>query len=450
MNTNLLLEISIIFFEILLFYIFVHAKLTPPKANVKYSVYQFLYLTGHMIIIYSCNLSDVSTMVTIMLSLFMDTVFIKLFFLVPFFYSLFLGAMYSSICMIAEYITLIIPQIITKTPVEQMLAGGNLRAPISFTYIALVAVLVFLFAHLFNQNMYLSLLQKISYVFLSVSGIAISHYIVILTLTFSQNMVLKNKLNHLILINIFYLIMLLSLLVYIYQLGKSKEQNIKYLKQEKQHELEEQQYRLLLNTTMSLRTMKHDIKHHLSVIKSLAEHNETQKLQEYINSYFQELEKSNILLSTGNTAIDCLVSSKLSYARQLNIPIQYSIVIPSVFPMNDISLSSVIGNLLDNAIESSLRSMKTIENFSPWIKFYIKPFQNMVIIHVENKFDGILKVDTNHNFLSLKPGNNHGIGLNRVTELISKNNGMLTVSTEKQIFSVHIILPQKESTCHDD
>ena len=158
--------------------------------------------------------------------------------------------------------------------------------------------------------------------------------------------------------------MLLSLLAYIYQLGKSKEQNIQYLKKEKQYELEEQEYRLLLNTTSSLRTMKHDIKQHLSVIRTLAEQNETQKLCEYINSYFQELEKTNILLTTGNTAIDCLVSSKLSYAKELNIPIQYSVIIPAVFPMDDISLSSVIGNLLDNAIESSLRSMKNDVHFN--------------------------------------------------------------------------------------
>lgn len=450
MNTHLLVEISIVFLEALLFYIFIHAKLSHIRVNCKNNIYQFIYLVGYVVIIYSCNLANVSTMVTIMLSLIMDTVFIKLFFSQSLFYSLFLGAMYSSICMIAEYITLMIPQVITKTPVEQMLAGGNLRTPISFSYIALVAVLVFLFAHLFKQNMYLSLLQKISYVLLSISGIAISHYILILTLTFAQNDAFQSKLNHLIWINMFFLIMLLSLLVYIYQLGKSKEQNIQYLKKEKQYELEEQEYRLLLNTTSSLRTMKHDIKQHLSVISTLAEQNELQKLCEYINSYFQELEKTNILLTTGNTAIDCLVSSKLSYAKELNIPIQYSVIIPAVFPMDDISLSSVIGNLLDNAIESSLRSTKNDVHFLPWIKFYIKPFQDMVVLHVENNFDGIFKMDTNSNYLSLKSGNDHGIGLSRVTELITENNGLMTVSTENHIFSVHIILPQKENLCDDN
>ena len=346
--------------------------------------------------------------------------------------------------MVVEYITLMVPHVIGKIPLEYMLIGGAQRIPISLTYVTLIAVLVFLFVHLFSKSIHLSWFQKVTYTILSIIGIAISHYNLILLLSFSQNPTLKDDLNHLILVNVFFLIMLLSLLVYIYLLGKSKEENIRYLKQEKLHELEEQQYNILLSTTNSLRTMKHDIKQHLSVIKMLSENQEFQKLQEYVNSYCQELEKTNLLLSTGNTAIDCLVSSKLSLARQLNIPTNHSIMIPSEIPMDDISLSSVIGNLLDNAIENSLRSMNTTEDFTPWIHFYIKPFQNMIILHVENKFDGLLKLDSNQKFLSLKAEGNHGLGLNRVSELVLENNGIMTISTEQQIFSVHIILPQKE------
>ena len=346
--------------------------------------------------------------------------------------------------MIAEYVTLIIPLVLGNIPLEYLSAGGILRFPISLTYIALIAVFVFLFAHLFNKNMHLTLIQKVSYVFLSVIGTSIAHYNLILILNFSQNSALEEELRHLVLANIFFLMMLLFLLVYIYLLGKSKEDNIRYLKQEKQHELEEQQFRILLTTTESLRAIKHDMKHHLSIVKSLAERGETKQLQDYVNSYYQELEKTNILLSTGNTAIDCLVSSKLSYAKQLDISVQYSIVIPSSFPMDDVALSSVIGNLLDNAIENSIRSMETTPNFTPWINFYIKPFQDMIVLHVENNYDGLLKKDSKQNILSLKKEPNHGIGLNRVSELVSQNNGIMTVSTERQVFSVHIILPQKE------
>lgn len=444
MNIETLLEITTIILEVLLFYVFVHSRLIERNSSSAGKLSQYAFLALHASIIYTCNFLGISSVITILLAFSMDTAFTFLFFNVSFFQSLFYGVAYSSICMIAEYITLLIPLMIGKVPVEHMLAGGILRFPISLTYIALIAVFVFLFAHLFNKNMHLTLIQKVSYVFLSVIGTSIAHYNLILILNFSQNSALEEELRHLVLANIFFLMMLLFLLVYIYLLGKSKEDNIRYLKQEKQHELEEQQFRILLTTTESLRAIKHDMKHHLSIVKSLAEHGETKQLQDYVNSYYQEIEKTNILLSTGNTAIDCLVSSKLSYAKQLNISVQYSIVIPSSFPMDDIALSSVIGNLLDNAIENSIRSMETTPNFTPWINFYIKPFQDMIVLHVENNYDGLLKKDAKQNILSTKKEPNHGIGLNRVSELVSQNNGIMTVSTERQIFSVHIILPQKE------
>ena len=444
MNLGTLFELFTISLELLLFFIFIHSISTRRKKTTANTLLQFIFLAIHMLITYTCNIMEVSSLITIMLALCMDIIFTLLFYKVSVFNGLFYGILYSSICMVAEYITLMVPHVIGKIPLEHMMIGSAQRVPISLTYITLIAVLVFLFVHLFSKSMHLSPLQKITYTFLSVVGIAISHYNLILLLSFSQNPTLKDDLNHLILVNVFFLVMLLSLLIYIYLLGKSKEENIRYLKQEKQHELEEQQYKLLLSTTESLRTMKHDIKQHLSVIKTLSEHNEIHKLQEYVNSYCHELEKTNLLLSTGNTAIDCLVSSKLSHAKQLNIPTKHSIMLPSEIPMDDISLSSVIGNLLDNAIENSIRSMNTTENFNPWIHFYIKPFQNMIILHVENKFDGLIKLDSNNKYISLKTEKNHGIGLNRVSELVLENNGIMTISTEQNIFSVHIILPQKE------
>ena len=450
MNIEVLLEVTTIILEVLLFYIFVHSRLMERNSTSTGKLSQYAFLALHALLIYICNILGIASVITILLALSMDTIFTFLFFKVSFFHSLFYGIAYSSICMIAEYITLLIPLVLGNIPLEYLSVGGILRFPISLTYVAMIAVFVFLFAHLFNKNMHLTLLQKVSYIFLSVIGTAIAHYNLILILNFSQNSTLEDELHHLVLANIFFLMMLLFLLIYIYLLGKSKEDNIRYLKQEKQHELEEQQFRILLTTTESLRSMKHDMKHHLSIVKSLAELNETEKLQEYINSYYQELEKSNILLSTGNTAIDCLVSSKLSYAKQLDIPVQYSIVIPSAYPMDDVSLSSVIGNLLDNAIESSIRSMESIENFTPWINFYIKPFQDMVILHIENNYDGLLKKNAKQNILSTKKEPNHGIGLNRVSELVSQSNGMMTISTEHQVFSVHIILPQKEDNCYDN
>ncbi|MGN0353262.1 MAG: sensor histidine kinase [Roseburia sp.] len=339
-----------------------------------------------------------------------------------------------------------IPQFFSHATLDQILAGGNLRIPFSFLYISLIAVFVFLSINIFNRKMYLTLLQKVTYTILSILGIGIAHYILLLTLKFSQNAALAEETNILILINLSFLAMFLALLIYISQLGQSKEQNIKYLELEKQHELEEQQYRILLNTTESLHEMKHDTKHHMDVIKTLAEQNELQKLQDYVTAYDDFLEKGHYLLSTGNTAIDCIMSSKLALAKQNHIAFDYSIMTPHPFPIDDILLSSLLGNILDNAIEGCVRSKSEKDTFEPWIRFYIKPFQNMVLIHSENNYEGKLSINPNFGFFSTKQEPHHGLGLKRIRDIVSENNGFFQYSTDNNIFTIHIIIPLKEES----
>ena len=75
-------------------------------------------------------------------------------------------------------------------------------------------------------------------------------------------------------------------------------------------ELEELEYKTLIHTTESLREIKHDIDIHLDVIGSLSASGNLGELQSYIESYHHSLAQTHHLLSTGNTAIDCILSSK--------------------------------------------------------------------------------------------------------------------------------------------
>ena len=60
--------------------------------------------------------------------------------------------------------------------------GGALRMPFSLLYIALTAVLVFLLHCMSDRKIQLSVIQKISYFVICISGILIGHYIMVITL----------------------------------------------------------------------------------------------------------------------------------------------------------------------------------------------------------------------------------------------------------------------------
>lgn len=236
----------------------------------------------------------------------------------------------------------------------------------------------------------------------------------------------------------------MCLLLYIYQLGYSKEINIRLLEEQKLLKLEETEYQNLIQSTERLREMKHDINIHLDVIQSLVTNENKAALLSYIREYHLALEETHHLISTGNTSIDCILSSKIHEAQKSGIEVEFSIVAPEIFPLDALSLSSLLGNLWNNALEACHRLWKVLPDMCPYILFYIKPFHSMILIHIENTFDGILKMNPDQTYASTKDCADNGIGLKRIYDIIEKADGIIQIDTNNNIFSVHIMIPMKE------
>lgn len=118
---------------------------------------------------------------------------------------------------------------------------------------------------------------------------------------------------------------------------------------------------------------------------------------------------------------------------------------PENFPLDSVELSSILGNIWNNSIEAGERLIISNPTEHPYIYFYIKPYQNMILIHIENNYDGVIKCSIDGDILSVKQGKEHGLGIRRVKELVEKADGVLQITSDNKIFSVHIIIPDKEN-----
>ena len=382
-------------------------------------------------------------MIAISFSCLLDITFALLFYNDVFIMRIFWGSMYSVICLISEYITIYVPQTFSKVASPDLLFGGALRMPFTLLYIVLIAVLVFLFHCMADKKIQLSTMQKISYLMISITGILIGHYIMVITLEAEEQFHNSEFTFKLVLVNLVFLILFLFLLLYIYQLGYSKAVNTTLLEQQKMHKLEEMEYKTLIHTTESLREMKHDIDIHLDVIQSLSASGNLDDLQSYIDNYHHSLAHTHHLLSTGNTAIDCILSNKIDSAQKLNIKTEFSVLAPSNFPLDALSLSSLLGNMWNNAIEACQRLQDTQPDITPYIHFYIKPFQHMTVIHMENNYDRVIQ--QNDYYFSMKKEGFHGIGLKRMADIVVGVEGIFQINSDNHVFTVHIMIPQKEA-----
>lgn len=444
MQINFILwEYFINFLEIFLFYFFIHTKLHVRKHYKYYRLNQLIFLTIYFFLLCMLNFWDIPSLLTVSISCLLEIVFALLFYNDIFVMRIYWGIIYSVICMVSDYITVFVPQTFFKVSSLDLLCGGALRMPFTLLYITLIAVFVFLFHCMPNKKIQLTILQKISYAIISIAGILIGHYIMVITLEAEEQFHNSDFTFSLVLVNLFFLILFLFLLLYIYQLGYSKAVNTTLLEQQKLHELEEMEYRTLIHTTETLREMKHDINIHLDVMQSLAASGNLVDLQSYIDSYHQTLAHTHHLLSTGNTAIDCILSNKIDTAQKLNIKTDFSVLVPSNFPLDALLLSSLIGNMWNNALEACQRLQKTQPNITPYIYFYMKPFQDMTVIHMENNYDRI--VQQNDHYLSMKKESSHGIGLKRMEDIVEGVEGIFQINSDDHVFTVHIMIPQKEA-----
>ncbi len=438
-------EYIVNFLELALFIIFIHKKLRI-RANYKHqAVLMFLFVSFQFAVLCTLNKMGISSYSTLMSSCVLDIGYAVLFYRDSIIRRIFWGFSYSIICLVAEQISFFIPVTLYKGASLELLLGGTLRKPYTMLYLAMIAVFVLLFHSIGNKDISLSPFQKVAYIFIAISGLAIGHYILRLTLESVDKFGDSSFSARLSLVDLFFIILFLVLMLYIYQLGYSKEENIRLLEEQKIYELERTEFNSLSETTERLRKMKHDMQIYVDAINVLAKDKKWDELIAYTEQYHNTLATTQSAIATGNIAIDCILTAKLDYAEKHGIKTEYSIMAPENFPLDSVELSSILGNIWNNSIEAGERLIISDPTEHPYIYFYIKPYQNMILIHIENNYDGVIKGSIDGDILSVKQGKEHGLGIRQVKELVEKADGVLQITSDNKIFSVHIMIPDKEN-----
>lgn len=385
-------EYIVNFLELALFIIFIHKKLRI-RANYKHqAVLMFLFVSFQFAVLCTLNKMGISSYSTLMSSCVLDIGYAVLFYRDSIIRRIFWGFSYSIICLVAEQISFFIPVTLYKGASLELLLGGILRKPYTMLYLAMIAVFVLLFHSIGNKDISLSPFQKVAYIFIAISGLAIGHYILRLTLESVDKFGDSSFSARLSLVDLFFIILFLVLMLYIYQLGYSKEENIRLLEEQKIYELERTEFNSLSETTERLRKMKHDMQIYVDAINVLAKDKKWDELIAYTEQYHNTLATTQSAIATGNIAIDCILTAKLDYAEKHGIKTEYSIMAPENFPLDSVELSSILGNIWNNSIEAGERLIISDPTEHPYIYFYIKPYQNMILIHIENNYDGVIKV----------------------------------------------------------
>ena len=404
----------------------------------------FFIITDSAITDYT-NFINLNAAYRILLGLFSFIFFTLFFYNNSPFKKILFSCIFTLFLLIADITAMLVSSFFLAGNIETMQMGGLLRIPTTVIYILSIIVLIFIM-HVFQKNSPdLPHHRKYIYLIYCLIGFMFCYYISAITIqsfylfhnfTFTKNMIF---------ISSFFTVIFILLLAYIYDLSCEREKNQKLLEEHQQLISEEAEYKNLLELTASLRQFKHDVQHHLNAIEYISHNGTPSELEEYILNFNGEIEETHKFITSGNMAIDSILSSKIPTAESKGIRVVYALSIPKAFNINPVNITTILGNLWNNSIEACEKLKNAnINSLTPSIDFYIKPIQNMLLISIENTFNGIVRTKPDGTYLSTKEDDMyHGFGLQRVIKIIQENNGFIDVTNDNNKFCVHIMFPIK-------
>ena len=201
----------------------------------------------------------------------------------------------------------------------------------------------------------------------------------------------------------------------------------------------EESSRQLLNSVNELRGWKHDYQNHLNVLSTLYFEGNYSELGKYIvnqkNSLPPLFSKSN----SGNSILDAILTDKILQLSNTDIKFEHTVLLPENFNIDNVDLTIIIGNLLDNAIEACNK----VENSNNlFIDFSIMPKLNGVEIITTNSYDKDNLLIKENCYISNKSDSlSHGLGLKQIETTINKYSGFYRTKTEDCKFISEIFIP---------
>ena len=190
-----------------------------------------------------------------------------------------------------------------------------------------------------------------------------------------------------------------------------------------------------------LQKVRHDIKNHLMNIKTLLVSGDTHKATELLNEVMAQADDITISIdqSTGNSVLDAAISFKAAECKNREICFEYSLQALPPLHIDSVDISSVITNLLDNAIDAA---SKTPE---PWVSLKILMHGSYLSVIVQNTFANDVVTSEKGALMSTKEASGeHGYGTQIITQIAQKYDGDFIWKSSNGVFQANVILKASE------
>ncbi|MCL2052551.1 MAG: GHKL domain-containing protein [Lachnospiraceae bacterium] len=185
-----------------------------------------------------------------------------------------------------------------------------------------------------------------------------------------------------------------------------------------------------------IQILSHDLKHSLTQWRRLAEEKGDENALQNITEYEKQL-FSALLVNVENESANAIINQKYWEAGQKKVKFIIDGVFQKDLLISKLDLCSLLGNLLDNAIEAAQLAETDALRY---VKMVIRRKGNLLIIIAENGY-AITPAIENGVFMTHKKNKDlHGIGMLSIRYVADKYNGVVTNSFEDNLFKTTLML----------
>lgn len=186
-------------------------------------------------------------------------------------------------------------------------------------------------------------------------------------------------------------------------------------------------------STHSLAILRHDMRHHLNIILTQLQNDNTKQAADYIREINNAYEDTVITIYCRNEMVNSVISIYHTRFADRNISLYCNISIEASLPCP----APAICTILSNALENAMHALEEMDTEKKWTSLTITQKKNHLLLQIENP---VLQIPKLVDGIPVSGRKGHGIGVKSIVYYTEQLNGQYHFSISDHIFILRIII----------
>ncbi|NLZ69871.1 MAG: GHKL domain-containing protein [Clostridiaceae bacterium] len=204
------------------------------------------------------------------------------------------------------------------------------------------------------------------------------------------------------------------------------------------------QFQKIAESDVAVKSQRHDLRHHLTVLRELYEQNDREKLGHYLKAVNENLPSGRGPALCDNYAVNAVASHYADMAERMGAEVSMNLVVPAELPSElECDLCVIVGNLMENAAEACARMTEDHR----FVRVSSHLLHGILTIVVDNSFNEPPR-KRNDAFLSSKR-EGEGIGLKSVLAVAKRHGGNAQFEWKDGVFQASAYVRLDSALSHE-